>query len=159
MAIQADEYRDNLKVTVRGAPGESVVELTGELDLATAANLREALLPLDLDGGIRLEIDLRALTFLGSPGIGVLVAACKRVRTSGGRFSVSCDHGFVRRTLEIAGLVDYLEVHDGEESHPNQDEPPSTAARPGLRMKTDSLRWTRGHRDGKRSSVTGRWCP
>ena len=25
-----------------------------------------------------------------------------------------------RRTLEIAGLVDYLELHDGEAPHPNQ---------------------------------------
>ena len=119
MAIQANEYRDNLRVTVRGAPEAPVVELAGELDLATAAILNEALLLLELDGGIGLEIDLRGLTFLGSTGIGVLVVACKRLRASGGRFSVSCDHGFIRRTLEIAGLVDYLDVHDDEEPHPN----------------------------------------
>ena len=120
MTTQADEYRDNLNVTVRETSAQTVVELSGELDLMTVATLREALLDLELDGGIDLAIDLRDLSFLGSTGIGILITACKRVRTSGGAFSVRCEHGMARRTLEISGLVDYLEIHDGEKSHPNQ---------------------------------------
>lgn len=119
MATQADAYRDDLKVTVRETPAQTLVELSGELDLATAESLREALLVLELDG-INLAIDLRDLSFLGSSGIGVLVAACKRVRAAGGVFSVWCGQNMIRRTLEISGLVDYLEIDDGEESHPNQ---------------------------------------
>jgi anti-sigma B factor antagonist len=105
---------------VRELPGLTIMELSGELDLSTAGALREALLMLELDGGLGLEIDLRGLSFLGSTGIGVIVAACKRVRASGGTFSVSCDHNLVRRVIEVAGLVDFLELHDAEDSHPNQ---------------------------------------
>ena len=105
---------------VRQLPGMTVMELSGELDLSTAGALREALLMLELDGGLGLEIDLRGLSFLGSTGIGVIIAACKRVRASGGTFSVSCDHNLARRVIEVAGLVDFLELHDGEDSHPNQ---------------------------------------
>ena len=105
---------------VRELPGLTVMALSGELDVSTAGALREALLLLELDGGLNLEIDLRGLSFLGSTGVGVLVSACKRVRASGGTFAVSCDHNFVRRVIEIAGLVDFLELHDGEEFHPNQ---------------------------------------
>ena len=75
---------------------------------------------LELDSGLHVEMDLRNLTYLGSPGVGMIVTMCKRVRASGGNFSVSCDHGMVRRILEIGGLVDFLELHDGEEPHPNQ---------------------------------------
>jgi hypothetical protein len=96
VAIQADAYRDNLKVTVRQRASLTVLHLRGELDL------------------------LRGLDFLGSTGIGMIVIACKRVRASGGTFSVWCDNGLTRRTLEITGLVDYLELHDGEDLHLNQ---------------------------------------
>ena len=65
-------------------------------------------------------MDLRGLSFLESAGLGVIVSACKRIRASGGTFSTSCDHNLARRTLEIAGLVDFLELQDGEDSHPNQ---------------------------------------
>jgi anti-sigma B factor antagonist len=107
-------------VAVRELPGLTVVELSGELDVSTAGTLRETLLLLELDGGLGMEIDLRGLSFLGSTGIGVIVAACKRVRASGGTFSVSCDRNLARRVIEVSGLVDFLEVHDGEDSHPNQ---------------------------------------
>jgi anti-sigma B factor antagonist len=120
VAIQADAYRDNLKVTVRQRASLTVLHLRGELDLATEPILHEAFVLLDLDGGIDLAIDLRGLDFLGSTGIGMIVTACKRVRASGGTFSVWCDNGLTRRTLEITGLVDYLELHDGEDLHLNQ---------------------------------------
>ena len=117
---QASDQQDALMVTVRETSTLTVVELVGELDLATAGNLRERLVLLDLDEGINLVIDVRGLDFLGSTGIGVMVAACKRVRASGGRFAVSCDNGIARRTLEFAGLVDFLELNNGETPHPNQ---------------------------------------
>jgi anti-sigma B factor antagonist len=115
VAIQADAYRDNLKVTVRQRASLTVLHLRGELDLATEPILHEAFVLLDLDAGIDLAIDLRGLDFLGSTGIGMIVIACKRVRASGGTFSVWCDNGLTRRTLEITGLVDYLELHNGED--------------------------------------------
>ena len=120
LAQESDAFQDNLKVTVRVRSAHTVVELEGELDLATAPILRETLVLLEPEGGINLELDLRGLTFLGSTGVGVIVAVCKRVRGSGGAFSVSCDHGLGRRTLEIAGLVDYLEILDSEEPHLHQ---------------------------------------
>jgi anti-sigma B factor antagonist len=122
MAIDEAELAQPAEFTieVRELPGLTVMELSGELDVSTAGALREALLMLELDGGLGIEIDLRRLSFLGSTGIGVIVAACKRVRASGGTFSVSCDHNLARRVIEVAGLVDFLELHDGEDSHPNQ---------------------------------------
>jgi anti-sigma B factor antagonist len=122
MATQIDQLfnQNEFGVTVRETGNVTIVALAGELDLATAGTLRETLLLLELDGGINVAIDLRGLSFLGSTGIGIIVAACKRIRAGGGTFSVWCDDGFARRTLEIAGLVDYLELHDGEEEYPNQ---------------------------------------
>ena len=130
LATQIDPMSDQpdaLTVTVREMSTLAVVELIGELDVASVATLRETLLTLDLDGGINLAINLQGLSFLGSTGIGIIIAACKRVRAAGGSFSVWCDDGLTRRTLEIAGLEDYLELKDGEEDHPNQRGRPSLA--------------------------------
>jgi anti-anti-sigma factor len=107
-------------VEVHDLPGLTVMKLHGELDLSSAETLREALLTLDLDAAPNVEMDLRGLSFLESTGIGLIVSVCKRIRASGGTFSASCDHNLARRTLEVAGLVDFLELHDGEDSHPNQ---------------------------------------
>ncbi len=107
-------------IEVHYLPGLTVMKLFGELDLSSAETLREALLTLDLDAAQNVEMDLRGLTFIESIGIGVIVSACKRIRASGGTFSASCDHNLARRSLEVAGLVEFLELHDGEASRPNQ---------------------------------------
>lgn len=49
----------------------NVVTVTGEVDMATAPELREAIAAADLSGG-RLVLDLSAVTFLDSAGVAVL---------------------------------------------------------------------------------------
>jgi anti-anti-sigma regulatory factor len=39
---------------------------------------------------------------------------CKRVRAAGGTFAGTCHAGPVRRTLETAGLVEYLRLDEVE---------------------------------------------
>jgi anti-sigma B factor antagonist len=58
----------------------AVLALSGEVDLATAPAVRERLNEL-ADGGARhLVVDLALVGFLDSIGLGVLVAAYKRLR-------------------------------------------------------------------------------
>jgi anti-sigma B factor antagonist len=93
--------------------GTTVVTLVGELDLFSAGELREVLvLPEVLDAPI-VRVDVSKVEFLGSTCVGLLVSACKRIRASGGTFSVNCGRSQVRRVLELSGLVDYLELEDG----------------------------------------------
>ena len=103
-----------LTLALREIEGVTVVELGGELDISNLSSLRDALASLDLDKGMILHLDLANLEFLDSSGMGVIVSACRRVRASNGSFSTSCGTGNVRRALEVAGLVQYLEL-DGTE--------------------------------------------
>lgn len=103
-----------LTVTVRDSPSVNIVEVRGELDWSTVGTLREALLRCDPAGTSALVVDLSHLSFLDSSGMGVLVGACRRVRASGGTFSVSGATGEARRALEIAGLVDFLGLNQLE---------------------------------------------
>lgn len=89
-----------------------LVSIGGELDLASAGALREILVLPEVLDAPKVRIDLNGVDFLGSTGIGLLVSACKRVRDSGGTFSVLCAHGEPRRVLELSGLIEYLKVED-----------------------------------------------
>lgn len=88
----------------------TVVSLAGELDLANAGELRECLVSPEVFDAEQVHIDLTKVTFLDSSSIGLLVAACKRVRNGGGTFSVSCSEGVALRVLQISGLVEYFEM-------------------------------------------------
>jgi len=114
MAIQEDALMGPVEFTaeVRDEGGATLVVLAGEVDIASCGALREVLvLPEVLNAPI-VRVDLTGVEFLGSPGIGLFVSACKRVRESGGAFSVVCGRDNCRRLLEVAGLIEYLQVRD-----------------------------------------------
>jgi anti-sigma B factor antagonist len=68
-----------------------MVAARGELDVATAPALREALDTARTRGARRLIADLAAVTFLDSAGLGVLVTSAKRLRMDDGEFVVVSD--------------------------------------------------------------------
>jgi anti-anti-sigma factor len=100
-------------VTVDDAGERLVVTVRGELDLATAPQLEDALLPPLREGG-RALLDLRALAFMDSTGVRVIVAAHLAGEESGGGLSLvrTDPQGPVGRVLEISGLDAVLDIVD-----------------------------------------------
>ena len=120
MAVQGDNdnwfRKDDFSTHVsEGVDGSITVMLAGEFDLSTAADLRACLVRPDVLGATQMQVDLTRVTFLDSSSIGVLVAACKHVRRSGGAFAVICDDGPALRVLQISGLIDYFGVMSAAE--------------------------------------------
>jgi anti-sigma B factor antagonist len=110
IAEQDSRYSEfGFEVSVTNAV--TLVELAGELDLATAPQLRECLVLPEVFDAPAVRVDLTNVTFFGSTGIGLLVAACKRARAAGASFSVTGGRGIARQVIEVSGLVDYFEVH------------------------------------------------
>ena len=97
---------------VRDEDGETVVLLAGELDISTAGALREVLVLPEVLNARSVRVDLCKVEFLGSPAIGVLVSACKRIKASARTFSVICGQSEARRALETSGLLEYLQVEN-----------------------------------------------
>ncbi|MFA5884688.1 MAG: STAS domain-containing protein [Acidimicrobiia bacterium] len=87
-----------------GATGTVVAR--GEIDLASSPEFREAIHGLVDDGVRRLVIDLDAVSFIDSSGLGVLVGALKRVQEQGedGGLVLRGLSGPALRVFEIAGL-------------------------------------------------------
>ena len=78
---------------VRDEDGATVVALAGEIDLSSAGALREVLVLPEVLNAPTVRVDLSKVEFLGSMGIGLLVAPRKRIKNSGGTFSLICGQG------------------------------------------------------------------
>ena len=101
----------NLEIT-DGALGVQahVVEPHGEIDLATAAELKQRLEAVIASGAATIIVDLSDVAFIDSTGIGVLLSVQRRI-TAGEREMVTiCPDPLVRRIFEVAGLLDVLRV-------------------------------------------------
>lgn len=89
-----------------------VVAVGGEVDLATAPQLREEL-ESHVDGGhARVIVDLRRTTFLDSTGLGVLVSVLKRCREEGGDLALVITEPKLVKLFEITGLEQTFPIAD-----------------------------------------------
>ena len=89
----------------------AVLQVTGEVDVYTAPQLREQVIQL-VDSGVRHIIaDLRGVDFLDSTGLGALVGSLKRLRTHDGSFTVVTSGGRTLRIFQITGLTRAFALH------------------------------------------------
>jgi anti-sigma B factor antagonist len=87
-----------------------IVAARGELDVATAAGLRNALETARGSGARRLIADLAAVTFFDSAALGVIVTSARQLRMSGGELVVVSDDPRIVRVFEITGLDNVVRV-------------------------------------------------
>jgi anti-anti-sigma factor len=91
-----------------------VLSLAGELDLADAPALREALRRAVERSPRRLVVDLTEVTFVDSTVLGALVEA--RSGLGGEAFALAAPGLEVRRALQVSGLDRHFAVYDRVET-------------------------------------------
>ena len=101
-----------LDVTIRDGPDRVHVELSGELDLATAPKLEDELRRIEDVGPALIVLDLRPLTFMDSSGLRALLATDARAREAGRRLVLIRGDERVQRVLRITRLDERLEIVD-----------------------------------------------
>lgn len=101
----------DLKLSVdRPTLDATVIEVNGEVDVHTAAKLREKLFSLIEGGTHRLILDLEGVEFLDSTGLGVLVGGLNRVRSHDGDLTLVCTHQRILKVFEITGLTKVFSI-------------------------------------------------
>jgi anti-sigma B factor antagonist len=95
-----------------GTPGATVVAVGGEIDVYTAPQLREKLINLVESGSYHLIVDMEAVEFLDSTGLGVLVGGLKRVRAHDGWIDLVCTQTRILRIFRITGLSNVFDIYD-----------------------------------------------
>ena len=89
-----------------------VIAVRGEVDVATAPQLRECLQRVIADGASTVVLDLLGVTFLDSTALGVVIGAHKRCRELGGELRVVVADPRLVKIFEITGLTGVLSISD-----------------------------------------------
>jgi anti-sigma B factor antagonist len=112
-AADADGVEAVLELTVitQREGAHTVVGVAGEIDVYTAPTLREQLNDLVADGQHDLVVDMAAVDFLDSTGLGVLVGGLKRARAHGGELRLVCDQERILKVFRITGLTAVFPIH------------------------------------------------
>jgi anti-anti-sigma factor len=113
VAGKLDHLQTEFRIDVKTEGRATVLELFGELDVATSQAL-EAELARVSDAEL-LVIDLRALDFIDSTGLGVLVRTHHHAKEQGQEFAVVKGAGQVERLLGLTGLSEQLPVAETPE--------------------------------------------
>src|SRR5690606_41215489 len=95
----------------------TTVAVSGDLDLATAAELERKVERLVAGGTNRLVVDLHQVSFCDSAGLNALVRARNRCDAAGGWLRITRPVGAAAEVLRISGLWERLaagEVASGE---------------------------------------------
>ena len=89
-----------------------VIAVSGEIDVATAPQLRECLHRVIAQGESTIVLDLLGVTFLDSTALGVLVGALKRCREDGGDLHIVVADPRIMKIFEITGLTNVFTIAD-----------------------------------------------
>ncbi|WP_372791778.1 STAS domain-containing protein [Paraconexibacter sp.] len=84
--------------------GVHVIAVTGEVDLFTAPDLRQAASDAIDAGAQCVVVDLTDTRFLDSTGLGVLIGIAKRVRPAGGDLAIVNTDETTANTFAITGI-------------------------------------------------------
>jgi anti-sigma B factor antagonist len=63
------------------------------------------------NGATHMVLDLEAVDFVDSTGLGTIVSVLKRARTHGGDLRLVCTEARIRRMFEITGLDKAVPLH------------------------------------------------
>ena len=96
-------------------PPWTLLSVGGDLDVAGAPELRQAVVTALNEGARDLILDISELDFVDSFGIGVIVGALKRARQRGGEVVLVCPVPRIRRVFELCDLDRIFVLHDSVE--------------------------------------------
>jgi anti-sigma B factor antagonist len=90
------------------AGGWHTLRLSGELDLASAALLEDAIQRIDMSAIAGTALDLRNVEFIDSTGVRAVVELHERCRQQRIEFRIIPGSAAVQRIFEVTGLLEVL---------------------------------------------------
>ena len=96
----------SLEVRSRREGRQTIVAVDGEVDLATARELRDELERLVQSGCLRLRVDLAQVSFMDVAGLRALIDARDYLAAIGGELSIGSQSPLVQRLLEMTAMTE-----------------------------------------------------
>ncbi|MCK2215548.1 STAS domain-containing protein [Actinomadura sp. ATCC 31491] len=101
----------DLRLSARRHAGVEVVEVGGELDAVTKAQLDRFLTAYFNGPDERVVLDLSGVTFMDSGSLGLIVDHYKRADAAGGRLALAGVSPSRMQVLWLTGLADWLPLY------------------------------------------------
>lgn len=93
------------------ADGIAVMHVTGRLDFTTAPEAREAFASAVTAGWCKLIVDLSAMAFVDSAGLGAFIAGMRAARRAGGELRLANPRGQATTLLSLTSVDQVLRIH------------------------------------------------
>ncbi|MCA1981679.1 anti-sigma factor antagonist [Nocardioides nematodiphilus] len=106
----------DLTLATREVGETTVVAVGGEIDVYTAPKLRDKITELVGAGVYDIVIDLEAVEFLDSTGLGVIVGGLKKVRAHDGSLRLVCTQDRLLKIFRITGLAKVFDIHQSADA-------------------------------------------
>lgn len=106
----------DLTLATREVGTSTVIAVGGEIDVYTAPKLRDKITEVVASGVYDIVIDLEAVEFLDSTGLGVLVGGLKKVRANDGSMQLVCTQDRLLKIFRITGLAKVFNIHDSADA-------------------------------------------
>lgn len=91
------------------------IEVEGEIDIHTAARVKEAVDRV-VDAACRqVVLDLSGVTYIDSSGLVVLISTLKRMQEINGEVMFVCTHPHIVKIFDITGLSQVLKIFPTQE--------------------------------------------
>jgi anti-sigma B factor antagonist len=100
----------DFQVDVRRAGTAELIEVRGELDLASGPRLEEELSKVSVADTKLVVVDLRRLEFMDSTGLSIIVRAHQRLAEDGCELSLVRGSPQVQRLLDLTGVAERLRL-------------------------------------------------
>ena len=110
----SDRVIEQGSLTLRTTPDDGTcrIELIGELDLSTVEALDQELRRAEREQPSTLVLDLSALDFIDSTGVGFLIETTSRCHEGGPRLTLVRGSADVDRIFRITGVHEHLPFSD-----------------------------------------------
>ncbi len=104
----------DLTLATNQVEGATIIAVGGEIDVYTAPKLRDKITELVADGVYDIIVDMEAVEFLDSTGLGVLVGGLKKVRAHDGSMRLICNQERLLKIFRITGLAKVFAIHGSQ---------------------------------------------
>jgi anti-sigma B factor antagonist len=103
------------EVQEAGSDGHHTLILSGDLDMASSATLKETLLEVSEGGTTGVTLDLRGLSFMDSTGLFMILYAKELADTYGYELSLVPGPREIQRVFELTALLEVLPFQADDE--------------------------------------------
>lgn len=100
-----------MEISVQDRGEVRVLELAGRFDASVVSEFKQAVQKGEKEGLQRFIIDLSALTFLDSSGLGALVASLRGIAQNGGDMRLAAPGPEVQALLELTRLDRVFDIY------------------------------------------------